>query len=286
MNAISKRFKPFAHGTSWAWGRVTAELRLEPRLLIAGGQRCGTTSMYRALSQHPGILKPVLRKGVHYFDVAYDRDMAWYRSHFPLKATAKFASRRVGHDPLTFESSPYYLFHPLAPRRIGTDLPGVKVIVLVRDPAERAYSAHAHELARGFETEPFERALALEEERLLGEEARLIVQPSYQSHAHRHQAYVRRGEYATQLQRMADEVGRDNVFVVDSQQFFTDPDVIFRRVMRFLGLPWVPSITFDRHNARGRSPMSDGMRTHLDDHFLPHDMLLMPWLGATPSWRT
>ena len=56
--------------------------------------------------------------------------------------------------PQTFESSPYYMFHPLAAERIARDLPGVKLIVLVRDPVERAYSQHAHELARGFETEP------------------------------------------------------------------------------------------------------------------------------------
>ena len=70
---------------------------------------------------------------------------------------------------MTFESSPYYLFHPLSAERIARDLPGVKVLVLVRDPVERAYSAHAHELARGYETEQFERALELEEERLRGE---------------------------------------------------------------------------------------------------------------------
>ena len=48
----------------------------------------------------------------------------------------------------TFESSPYYMYHPRAIGRIASDLPGVKLIVLVRDPVERAYSQHAHEIAR------------------------------------------------------------------------------------------------------------------------------------------
>ena len=47
---------------------------------------------------------------------------------------------------MTFESSPYYMFHPLAAQRISRDLPGVKLLVLIRDPVERAYSAHAHEI--------------------------------------------------------------------------------------------------------------------------------------------
>ena len=54
--------------------------------------------------------------------------------------------------------------------------------MLVRDPVERAYSAHAHELARGYETEPFERALELEDERLAGEAERIVSEPGYLSY--------------------------------------------------------------------------------------------------------
>ena len=87
--------------------------------------------------------------------------MNWYRAHFPFAAQAALRTRRTGHPAMTFESSPYYLFHPLAAGRIARALPRVKVLILLRDPVERAYSAHAHELARGYETEPFERALSL-----------------------------------------------------------------------------------------------------------------------------
>jgi hypothetical protein len=149
-------------------GRLTAPWRMTPDFLVIGGQRCGTTSMYRTLSQHPAVLKAVRHKGVHYFDTDYDKGMAWYRAHFPLQRTAAQVERRLGVRPQTFESAPYYMFHPLAAERIERDLPGVKVIVLLRDPVERAYSAHAHELARGYETEDFETALALEDSRLEG----------------------------------------------------------------------------------------------------------------------
>ncbi len=145
------------------FGRLTSRARMTPEFLIIGGQRCGTTSMYRTLAQHPNVLKAVKHKGIHYFDTDYQRGMDWYRAHFPLRRTADAVERRTGVRPLTFESSPYYMFHPLAAERIARDLPGVKVLVLLRDPVERAYSAHAHELARGFETEDFETALDLEE---------------------------------------------------------------------------------------------------------------------------
>lgn len=87
--------------------------------------------------------------------------------------------------------------------RIAADLPDVKLVVLVRDPGERAYSAHAHEAARGYEDLSFAAALEAEEGRLDGEVERLLGDPAYESHAHRHQAYRSRGEYAVQLERAA-----------------------------------------------------------------------------------
>lgn len=279
--------KRSAHAVSLTTGRLTVGGRVLPSFLIIGAQRCGTTSLYRALAQHPLIMKPVLRKGVHYFDVAYDRGLSWYQAHFPHRAGTRQRRNRYGHRPQSFESSPYYLFHPLAPARIACDLPGVKLIVLVRDPVERACSAHAHELARGFETEPsFERALDLEEARLTGEADRLRDSPHALSHAHRHHAYVARGRYAEQLSHLESLVGRDRVLVADSGAFFRDPETVYERVLEFLGLPRLTDPVFERHNARPRpSNLPDSVRRRLSDYFTPWDALLKPWLGTEPSWR-
>jgi hypothetical protein len=268
-------------------GRLTSPARVLPGFLITGGQRCGTTSMYRALSAHPAVLKPVLHKGVHYFDTGYDHGPAWYRGHFPTRATAWRIERRVGVAPPAFESAPYYLCHPLAAERIARDLPDVRLIILLRDPVERAYSAHAHELARGFETETsFERALELEPERLAGEVAKIIADPSYHSHSHQHHAYADRGHYVDYLERLEKLFGRDRLHVVDSHEFFADPVPVYDRVLDFLGLPHLGHPPFKRHNARDRAPLSEALRARLTDHFEPYDARLADWLGRPPSWRT
>ncbi|GIH99091.1 sulfotransferase family protein [Planobispora takensis] len=279
--------KRSAHAVSLTAGRLTAGGRMLPSFLIVGAQRSGTTSLYRALAQHPLTLKPVLRKGVHYFDMAYHRGISWYRAHFPLTASVSRLSRRHGRRPLAFESAPYYLFHPLAAARIAEDLPGVKLIVLVRDPVERAFSAHAHELARGFETEPsFARAVELEEERLAGAVRELARSPRAASHSHRHHAYLARGRYAEQLSRVERLIGRDRVLVVDSGRFFSRPEAVYDRVLEFLGLPHIGDPVFERHNARPRpAPMPSSLRRELSEHFEQSDTLLTPWLGAVPSWR-
>ncbi|WP_188192639.1 sulfotransferase domain-containing protein [Nonomuraea sp. SYSU D8015] len=282
-----KTMKRSALSLSRSAGRVTAGARMLPSFLIAGAQRCGTTSMYRALAQHPLLLKPVLHKGVHYFDVAYWRGLSWYQGHFPLRVSAALLGHRYGARAQAFESSPYYLFHPLAGERIAADLPGVKLIVLVRDPVERACSAHAHELARGYETEShFEYAIELESRRLAGAEELLRQSPYALHRSHRHHAYLARGRYADQLDRLEPFFGPDRILVLDSHRFFEDPEQVYDRVLEFLGMPHLGYPTFERHNGRSLPrPVPPALWRALRDHFEAYDARLVRWLGEEPSWR-
>lgn len=266
-------------------GRWSARYRMLPSFLIVGGQRCGTTSLYRALAAHPAVLKAVLHKGVHYFDTDYHRGIDWYRGHFPLRHTGRRLADRTGVPAQTFESSPYYMYHPLAAERIAATLPDVRIIVLIRDPVERAYSQHAHEVARGFETErDFAAALALESARLAGQERWLRDEPGYHSHAHQHHAYVERGQYVDHLTRLAAVFGRHRIHVVESELFFTTPEPVYDAVLAFLGLPHLGYPRFARHNARDRSPMPDDLRRRLAEHFAPYNERLARWLGHVPSF--
>ncbi len=280
--------KRVVHLGSRSYGRLTAPGRMTPSFLICGGQRCGTTSLYRALSQHPVVMKAVLHKGVHYFDTSYDRGMSWYKAHFPLHRNAEKIAERYGFAAQTFESSPYYMYHPQAVARIARDLPQAKLIVLVRDPVERAYSQHHHEVARGFESErDFGAALALEAARLHRQEERLAEDPAYYSFAHQHHAYRARGEYARYLSVMAQHIGREQIHVVESERFFADPEPVYDEVCEFLGLPtYLERPAFERHNARTRqSDMDAALRRELTDYYLPHDDALARWLGRMPIWR-
>ncbi|MGA8112421.1 MAG: sulfotransferase [Actinocatenispora sp.] len=284
-SALPEPVKRLVHAGSVTVGRLSAGHRMLPSFLIAGGQRCGTTSLYRALAAHPAVLKAVLHKGVHYFDVDYQRGPAWYRGHFPLHSTARRVAARTGLRAQTFESSPYYMYHPLAAERIAAELPDVRLIVLIRDPVERAYSQHAHEVARGFETErDFATALALEEDRLAGEDYLLRTDPDHHSHAHQHHAYTERGQYVDHLVRLADAFGRQRIHVVESERFFTDPEPVYDGVLAFLDLPNLGYPPFERHNARRRAPLPDAVRAGLTEHFAPYNARLADWLGHRPTF--
>lgn len=272
-------------GARWSVGnagRLSAGLRLEPSFLVVGAQRCGTTSLHRLLARHPMVAPAALHKGVHYFDMAYDKGPTWYRGHFPLALPARL--RSSAGPPITGEASPYYMFHPLSAIRIAADLPGVKLVALLRDPVERAYSAYTHELARGFETETFARALDLEPERLAGEAEKMVADPEYLSLAHQHQAYAARGRYAEQLERLYALFPAESVLVLDSAQLFADPQPSYDRLLSFLDLPPWQLATPEHANARPRSDMPTEVRQRLEEYFAPHDARLVDLLGWTPTW--
>ena len=265
------------------WGRLTARARMTPSIVVIGAQRSGTTTLFRLLEAHPGLVRPTFSKGTGYFDDHYARGARWYRGHFPLRVLARL---RYGRDVQAFECSGYYLNHPLAARRLAHDLPGVHVVVLLRDPVDRAASAHRHEVARGFETLPLLEALALEPERTAGEEERLRTEPGYASAEHRHHAYLRRGEYADQVARFVDALGADRVHVVDADRFFAQPTEEFAALQRRLDLPvWSPP-SVEVWNARPGAALDDDLRRRLMHHFEAHDVALTALTGHAPSWRT
>lgn len=269
---------PFVDGL----GGVTSTARALPDFIICGAQRAGTTSLFKALSRHPAVTGPTLRKGVHYFDTGYRHGLDWYRSHFPLRAALR--PRRGRPRTRVVESSPYYLFHPLAAERIARELPEAKVVVILRDPVERAYSAHAHETARGFETEPFARAIALEPERLAGEETRILQDPGYRSYHHQHHGYVARGHYAAQLSRMETHLGRELMHVVDYADLFDGTTRALTGIEQFLGLPPGLAAVPGRHNPRERAALPETLRSELTERFAESNARLAEWWGHTPSW--
>lgn len=277
--------KAVARAGASTWGRATYRARLLPGLLVAGAQRCGTTTLFRALAAHPQVVPPLWTKGIHYFDTPdrYARGDRWYRGQFPLAGPARRRTGALG-APLTLEASPYYVFHPMGAERIAATLPGTRVVVLLRDPVERAWSAWKQETGRGFETEPFERALDLEPERLAGEVERMRADPAYASFPHQHHAYTERGHYADQLVALRSALGPEKVLALHTDQLFGPDPVHWERLLDFAGLG-PHDAPRARTNTRPSGPMPAHLRTRLEAHFAPHDDRLETLLGAALPWR-
>jgi hypothetical protein len=266
------------------FGHLTARFRQLPDYLIIGAQRAGTTSLFKYLVQHPAVGRPFLGKGAHFFDTNYSADLDAYRAYFPTTAYKWYvmASRRMGF--VTGEGSPYYLAHPHAPYRIAEALPDVKLIALLRDPVERAYSHYQHEVARGFEDLEFDEALEQEPKRLAGEVERMRSDPSYNSFALQHHSYLSRGRYAEQLEVWYGLFAREQILVLRSEDLFADPERVYLDVLRFLGVPAFSLREYDVFNPRKYSDMSPGTRQSLVEYFAEPNERLYDLMGVDFGW--
>jgi hypothetical protein len=277
--------KTIVKGAITAWGVATHRLRVVPDFLIIGAQRAGTTSLYHYLVSHPAIAPAMPSKGVHYFDTQFQRRWAWYKGHFPSVLAAHSTRIRRGIDLLTGEASPYYLFHPEVPGRVAEALPGVKLIVLLRNPVDRAYSHYANEAARGFERLSFEEALEEEARRLTGEAEKLKADPRYNSFAHQHYSYLARGRYREQIQHWHAFFPREQLHIASSERFLADPAGVLGEIHDFLGVPRRPLGIYHKHNARTRQPLKPATRERLEAFFTEPNRQLFEYLGVDFGWN-
>lgn len=260
-----------------SYRELTGPMRGLPAALIIGAQKGGTTSLFNYLVQHPDVLPP-FAKEIHYFDLHYARGVTWYRGRFPY-------GHRLGGGRLTLDASPYYLIHPQVPARAARLLPTVKLVALLRNPIDRAFSHYQHEVRGGRETLSFADAVDREAERLAGEEERLRRDPLYYSFSHHRHSYVLRGRYVEQLRRWTEHFPRSQLLVLQSEWLFRDPAAATAAVDAFLGLT--------PHRRAHFKPFLQGnyergipreVRTRLAAQFEPHNAELYEWLGRDFDW--
>jgi len=241
---------------------ITSPLRCLPDFLIIGAQKSATTSLFARLDRHPAVWMPSCKE-CHFFSRPW-RPAVLYRAFFMLGWKRRRLERSLGRPVLLGEATPYYLFHPAAPARAARILPRARLIVLLRNPVERAYSHYRHCVRLGRETLSFEDALAAEPERTAGEAERLARFPFGSSAGHQHYSYAARGRYAEQLRRWLAHFDRAQIHVEIVEHMFADPAATLARVERFLELPPGPPHPFETHNQGiEMGSMTDEARTRL-----------------------
>jgi hypothetical protein len=261
---------------------LTGKLRMAPDYIIIGAQRCGTTSLYNNLNRHLCVA-PALKKEVHFFDVNFNKGTDWYKAHFP-SYLYRYIRKLRDQAIITGEASPYYLFHPHVPKRVIELFPRIKLIALLRNPIDRAYSHYHHEVRKGFEKLSFAEAIEKEQERLLADAEKMHEDENYYSFNHRHYSYLSRGIYINQLQNWMRFFSREQILILKSEDFYRDPGTVMSRLQAFLKLPSLQMEKFRRYNYHPYSELGTGMRAYLIDYFRPHNKELYEYLGVDFGW--
>lgn len=254
-----------------------------PDFLIIGTMKGGTTFLYNLLTQHPHV-EPAAFKELQYFTRLFEEeDVEWYRRCFPEP------SWKDGQRTITGEASPSYLSHPLVPKRVAQVVPEARLIALLRNPVDRAYSHYQQVVRKGREHLTFEEAIAGKKWRSSGEETR-SVKGELLDGLDDDCEYLSRGIYVDQLLRWSSFFPEEQLLVIKSEDLYQRGPDTLRLVLRFLGLPyWEPRSWWmvPKKRNKGKSyerAMEPDTRRRLETFFEPHNRRLYKHLGVDFGW--
>jgi len=270
---------------STLWRRLTSRIRVLPDFLIVGAQKSGTTTLFHYLIQHPNIIRPITKE-IDYFDINYTRGLGWYRTHFHTFYSKSRLETTLRGPVLTGEASTHYIAYPHAPKRAYQLTPKAKIIMLLRNPADRAYSSYQHQVRKNRETLSFEEALQQEPERIRGEWDKILRDECYVSYNRLHLDYVTRGVYIDQIKRWREYFPQDQIMTILSEEFFQNPNQVFGGVLRFLGLPQFELQEYHISNEGiHHTQMDPHFRERLIEYYRPHNKRLEEYLGKPLHWK-
>ena len=242
-----------------------------PDFIIAGASKCGTSSIYYYLSSHPQILLSH-KKELDFYWENYHRGIDWYRAHFPTITDRA--------DFLTGEASPNYLRFPQVARRIKDTFPKTKIIILLRNPVDRAISWHYHKLNTGLTNLDLKTAIATEIEKLATTTEAEITNTGY-----RNPDNIMSSLYIYKIKPWIELLGREQFLILKSEEFYSNPLKVMSSVFQFLDLPDCPLNNYPKVNSGSYQPADTQLRNTIAEYFAPYNRQLEEYLGIEFGWE-
>ena len=238
-----------------------------PNFIIIGCQRCGTTSLYTYLAQHPQILTPI-KKEMDFFSWHFDRGIDWYLAHFPPMPP--------GEQFLTGEASPSYFDSREAPERLYSLFPEAKLIVLLRNPVDRAISQFYRLTDLNWEARSLDRVISDEIERLNQNPEYIIGEEPGN--------YLARGRYIEFIKNWRNFFPPEQLLILKSEDFYAGAATTVKQVLEFLDLPEYQLSEYQNANPGSYPPVNQSIRDWLRDYFRPYNQQLEEYLSTNFNW--
>jgi len=255
---------------------LTSSLRVLPDFIVIGVVRGGTTSIYHYLGQHNCIRKSAYDE-LGFFDDNYHLGLNWYRSMFPTRFIKNRIIKKYGKF-MTYEVTPFYIYNPKVVQRIYDILPKIKVIAVLRNPVDRAYSNYYLGVRSNDEKRTFEDAI--------DSDLKKIQDTSNDDYFGQmiDKSYIARGFYSEQLQIWMDKFPKEQLLVISSEDLARKTDDTLAIIFDFLKLPNYKIRDLTKRNEAKYPPMNQDTRKMLVDYFRPHNEKLYSLLGRKFDW--
>ena len=253
-----------------------------PNFFVIGGVRCGTTSLYHYLNQHNCIVKSAYDE-LGYFDDNFHLGLNWYRSLFPMKSTRAMVESKYKKF-LTYDVTPFYIYNPTVVDRIFKFSPDTKIIGILRNPIDRAYSNYNGQIQdEGYAKSTFEKVVHAEVDKIEKskndpENYGFLVDEFYEM-------ILARGFYAKQLEYWFKKFPRKNILLISSENFANKTVETLSRIFNFLDIPDQKIIDLTKQNKIVYPKMKNSTRDFLVDYFKPYNEKLFELLGERFDWQ-
>jgi hypothetical protein len=261
---------------------LTAKFRVLPDFIIIGAAKCGTTSLYDYLIQHPDIY-PALRKETKFFDVHFQMGITWYRSNFPFKFFKFIVEKIQKKKFLTGEATPAYLHNYHCANRIHKELPNTKLIIILRNPIDRAFSDYQMRVRGNHENRSFLDVIKFEEN-LLADGIDLLKDEKYFKYGAKFRPYLSWGRYFDELEPWQKLFPKDNFLFLKTQDLNKNPLTTLNRVFEFLDIKPFEIKNLEKLNVGKYEKLDEEIRNHLIEHFKKHNKKLEEYLGINFNW--
>ena len=230
--------------------------------------KCGTSSLYHYLTQHPNIL-PAIKKEIHFWSNNLDKGIDWYLSHFPAIASEQ--------GLITGEATPNYLNSEKAAISLFQKFPHMKLVVLLRNPVDRAISQYYMFARARIDKSSIEKSIssALEV---------LNIQSNMNPYHDLSTRYIKRGQYIDHLSKWMEIFPKRQFLILKSEDLFANPEATVNQVFQFLGVETYQLQEYSNQN-KGKYPsVSQSVRKTLSDYFLPFNQQLEEYLDIKFNW--
>jgi hypothetical protein len=255
---------------------ITGSMRTLPDFIIIGAMKSGTTSLYNYICEHPCVL-PAAYDEVGFFDDNFHLGLNWYRSLFPTKKQIENIRKKEG-IAITGEDTPFYFWNKDARDRIKKLLPEIKLVLILRNPVDRAFSEYNNVVR--------EKGVKLSfEEYIKPDLGNIENNPLNVSQCGQKSAIISRGIYFIQLQMWQELFPKESIFIFDSNELSNKPVETMNKVFKFLNLP---DYDFEKRfhiKKFGYGKMNDSTREKLIEFYRPMNEKLFNLIGKKYNWN-
>ena len=276
------RLNPYRFSFDRTYRLLTNRFRMYPDFIIIGSIKSGGQSLMYYLRQHPSI---EVQHDVNFFQYTYSNRLESYRAYFPTSFYKAYLKTFHNTDLVSGEMTSSYIFHPQIPERVKETIPNVKLIVNLRNPVDRAYSAYNHMVRDGWESKTFEDAINSELRRIeiIEEDGRLNSKNPHFENFHMF-LYLRQGNYAEKLRTWMEFFPKEKFFIFSTNELAEKPTEVIGQVFDHLNVPNIKIKNFERRNVGKYNKMKESMRDFLVDYYKPYNKNLYELIGKKFDW--